>query len=131
MLIARQILVGGFLLTLSPASMASDFAPLMMLLFIPFGLAGLGIWAVTWLTTKNTRPMSLKILIRTFGLCLIFTPTHTPGGNGQMVSVALYDIVVSAVGGDSVYASQAIVNALVLTATLTLIIIGAAKAVRR
>ncbi|WP_428624343.1 hypothetical protein, partial [Sedimenticola sp.] len=118
-------------IALSSTSTASDFTPIMAFLLVPFALAGMGIWAVTWPTTKHTRPMSLKILIRTFGLCLIFTPTHTPGGNGQMASVALYDIVFSALGGDSVYARQAFINVVILTPIIALLLIGIMKAIKR
>lgn len=124
----KQRLLFILALAFSSVAAASDFTPLMIFLLVPFAIVALLIWVLTWLTTKNMQPLYLKILIRTFGLCLIFTPTHTAGGNGKMVSVALYDIVFSSLGGDSYYAVQAIINALVLTLVLSALVYGVVQA---
>jgi len=103
---------------------ASDFTPLMVLLLIPFAIVALIVWALTWPTTAGLKIWWLRIMIRSFGICLIFTPTHTVGGNGRMLSVALYDMVGSAIGADPIYAKQALVNALVATAVVSAVFIA-------
>lgn len=98
---------------------ASDFGGLLLLLLIPFSIVALLVWALTWPTTSKLEIFWLKSAIRSFGICLIFTPTYTSGGNGKMLSVALYDMVFSALDGDPIYAKQAMLNVLVATALMT------------
>lgn len=114
-----QVATAGISLLVPSAALASDFSIVMLLILVPFAVLAALIWATTWPTTKGLKPDWLRILIRSFGLCLILTPTFTAGGNGKMVSVALYDIVFSGLGGDSIYAQQAMLNVLILTPLVT------------
>jgi len=96
----------------------------MLMMLVPYAFAAVLVWAITWPTTSGVSVWWIKVLIRTLGLCLIFTPTHTAGGNGQMLSVALYDLVISGIGGDPVYAKQAIINALIATVAISAMVIA-------
>jgi hypothetical protein len=112
--------------TLTPGvAHASNFSILMWLLLVPYAILALIVWAITWLTTVDLQVPWLKVVIRTLGLCLIFTPTFTAGGNGQMLSVALYDIVMAGLGGDPVYARQALVNAGIATVVVSALVMAA------
>jgi hypothetical protein len=104
-------------------AVASDFGPLMALLLIPFALLALVVWAVTWLPTTGMKTLWLKVVIRVFGVCLIFAPTYTPGGNGRMLSVSLYDFVFSALGGDPDYARQAVINVLIASVVVSVVVL--------
>jgi len=117
--------------TLPGLASASDFTPLMVLLLVPFAIVALIVWALTWPTTSRLEIWWLKVVIRSFGICFIFTPTHTAGGNGRMLSVALYDMVGSAIGADPVYAKQALINALVATAIVSALFIAGTIVQRR
>jgi hypothetical protein len=123
----RKITAIALLVLYSQSALASDFSILMWMLLVPFGILALVIWASTWLTTSELKPFWMKAAIRTFGMCLIFTPTHTGGGNGKMYSVALYDIVMSGFGGDPIYAKQAMLNVVVATVVVTVVAILAAR----
>mgnify|MGYP001363323467 CR=1 FL=1 len=103
----------------SPAALASDFSPLMWLLLVPYVIAALAVWAVTWFMTAKIRAAWIRIPVRVFGISLVFTPTYTAGGNGQMLSVALYDIIFSGFGADPAYARQALVNATIASVIIT------------
>ena len=102
-------------------TLASDFSILMWLLLVPFIIASAVVWAITWPLTSEIKNRHFKAIIRIAGLCLIFTPTFTHGGNGQMLSVAMYDFVMSLLGGDVIYAKQALVNVIVATPVVYLL----------
>lgn len=74
---------------------------------------------MTWFTTAKIPATWIRIPVRVFGISLVFTPTYTAGGNGQMLSVALYDIIFSGFGADPAYARQALVNATIASAIIT------------
>src|SRR3990167_1249335 len=101
------------LLCLPGTALASDFSILMWLLLIPFFIGSLIVWAITWPVSAEIENRYVKAIIRIIGLCFILTPTFTSGGNGQMVSVAMYDFVMTLFGGDVVYAKQAFINIVV------------------
>lgn len=103
---------------------ASDFSGLLIFILIPAIILAFMVWAITWPATRGLKPRWLKTLIRVVGLCLIFTPTHTSGGNGQMLSVAILDIVLSGMGGDEVYAQQAGWNVLISTPVVYVIVLA-------
>lgn len=55
----------------------------------------------------------IKALPRAVAVAIVFAPTRTKGGNGQAVSVALYDFIICLFDADPVYARQAAANAAV------------------
>lgn len=99
-------------------AVASDFSPIMWLLLIPFAVfAGLVFLATLLCTRHMKRPWAITTIRIAVG-CMVLTPTYTRGGNGQSLSVAGYDILLSAFGGDPVYAAHAMANAGVATLAL-------------
>lgn len=119
----KQLGVACVIVSLPGLAQASDFSIVMWLLMIPFAFLALVVWGITWQGTAAMKNGWLKALIRTAGLCLIFTPTYTAGGNGQSLSVALYDVVASMLGGDPEYARQAMVNVCVATPIVSLLVL--------
>ena len=104
-------ITASLLLAVPGVALASNFSILMVFLLVPFGISTALVWSLTWWATARMKPALLKTAIRGAGACLVLTPTYTAGGNGQMLSVALYDIVLSALGGDPIYASHALAHA--------------------
>lgn len=106
----------------SPA-WASDFTPLMLMMLVPYVIVGALILLPAWLGTRHVKNIWIKAIVRAVGLALVFTPTYTSGGSGQMLSVALYDLILSAFGDDPVYGEQALINAAVASVVLFIVLV--------
>lgn len=86
--------------------------------------------------TLDPGPRAVKYILikagfRALGLALVFTPTYTPGGNGRMLSVVLYDLILSAFGADPVYGEQALINAAVAGVIMFIVLVVKFRAAMR
>ncbi len=95
----------------------------MLMMLVPYVILGSVILAPIWLGTRSVKNVWIKAILRALGLALVFTPTYTNGGSGQMVSVALYDIILSSLGDDSVYVKRALINAAVASVVLFIVLL--------
>ena len=128
---SRAVVLLLALMALPGPAIASDFSLLMWLLLIPCAIYSGLVWLITWLCTAHLKPPWMKTTIRVVGACLVLTPTHTRGGNGQPLSIAAYDMVLSAFGGDPVYALQALINAGIASVLVLAIVLPTRHYARR
>jgi hypothetical protein len=89
----------------------------MLLFLVPYAIAACVFFLLTWVVSRKCHG-PIKALWRSIGVSIVFAPTHTSGGNGQMWSVELYDIILSFLGDDPIYAKVAIWHALLCSIML-------------
>lgn len=101
------------LFSVSGSAQASDFSIIFYFFRGLYLFLALLLLFIAWRITKVLQNKWLLGIIWGTVLALITTPMNTKGGNGTSHSAALEDILVSLMGGDSIYGIEAL-NALML-----------------
>lgn len=92
----------------SGSAIASDFSPLLYFFYALWAVIGVALGALSYVITKGDKGVAFRACVWGIYIAVVFTPVSTHGGNGTSKSVALLDILVSLLGGDSAYALGAL-----------------------
>lgn len=113
----KTVSLAALALLFPAIAIASDFS---IFLYIFWGIAVvlmilLGV--VAFYATKGVKSIILRSIVWGTLIALAATPVSTPGGNGTSSGPPILDIIISALGGDPVYAVGAL-KALLVSAPL-------------
>jgi len=86
------------------AAFASDFSELLYLFMGIAAVLMLALSVVAYFATRRLKSILYQSLVWGTLIALVVTPVSTPGDNGMSSGPPIFDIVISALGADPIYA---------------------------